>query len=782
MKSIILKQITRYRYISKLAVLLAIAVFLQSFIIIDIARAEVMSELTVTVISDNKVKLQWTDNYSDEIRYSVEKKTDNGSFTVIPRGRDSEDYTDSSVNPDHSYTYRIKVTDNTNTTYIYTEEVTFRTSDVQNPDSLKATSVSSDQIDLKWSYPDNKSYTTAVERREGSDTNWERIATVPMGQNVFSDRNVQAGVSYYYKVYAVFNEKVKSASYPDEDKGYSASSLLYKPIDLYGFAKSQYEIQIEWQDSYNAATYVIQRRSPEENVFKNIAVVPYSVNVYNDINDSASPIKPNTVYTYRIQAISGNSSSEYSDLLNVTSTYLAIPATLTALCLNGTDVKLSWKDVSDGETGFEIWRKSASDTEWALYDNVGRNTSAYTDMGVSQEGTYTYRVRAKINDNSVYSDFSNQVNIWIANINRPVNLTYTVLQQNEIELNWEDSNSAEAGFKVERKEGLLGQWQQLAQLDPNTVNYRVKSVNNTKVYYYRIQVFDAANSASYSNEIEVSMKAPEKPTELQARSVSLNVIQLTWKDNSSFEKEFIIEAKQFYNFREIGRVNANVTTFLHKGITAEGTFTYRVKAVNGIIQSGYSNEAVAAMNKQVAYTDLGRVSWAVEAINSLASRKVFDAKAGSKFYPEQYITKGEYCAIIVRSLELGGVAAGRYADVTSKHMYYNEIMTAAKLGIISGDENNNIYPDKLLTREQAGIILALALQASGNPLPEQDTGVLRQYSDYRSIPEEVAERISAVCGAGILTGRVVDGQVYLRISSSVTRAEAAAMVYKALSL
>lgn len=782
MRSIIREKTTRYRYIAKLAVLMAVAVFLQSFIIIDTVWAEVMSELTVTVMSNNKVKLQWTDNYSDEIRYIVEKKTDNGSFLAIPRSRDSEEYTDSSVSPDHSYTYRIKVTDNTNTTYVYTGEVTFRTSDVQKPNSLKAAAVSSDQIDLKWSYPEDKAYTTVIERREASDTAWSILATVPSGQNTFSDRNVQSGVNYYYKVYAVFNQKVKSSAYPDEDKGCYASSLLYKPTDLYGFAKSQYEIQIEWQDSYNAATYIIQRKSPDESTFKNIAVVPNDVNVYNDINDSLSPIKPNTVYTYRIQAISGSSHSEYSDMLNVTSTYLGTPAALTAYCLEGVNVKLSWKDSSDGETGFEIWRRSAAGTEWTLYDNVGRNTTSYTDMGVNQQDTYTYKVRAKINDNSVYSDFSNQVNIWVASINRPVNLTYTVLQQNEIELNWEDSNSAEAGFKVERKEGLMGEWKQIAQLDPNTVKYKEKIVNSTKTYYYRIQVFDSANSAGYSNVMEVTMRIPEKPTELRAKSISLNEIQLTWKDNSSIEKEFIIEAKQFYNFREIGRVNANVTTFLHKGITAEGTYTYRIKAANGIMQSAYSNEAVASMNKQVTYTDLGKVSWAAEAIKSLASRKVFDAKSGSKFYPEENITKGEYCAILVRSLELGSVAAGRYADVTAKHRYYSEIMAAAKLDIISGDANNKIYPDKLITREQAGIMLALALKASGNPLPEQDSGVLRQYADYKSISEGTADRIAAVCGAGILTGRAVDGKVYLRISSNVTRAEAAAMVYKALSL
>lgn len=768
--------------IRRFSFLLIFALLLQSFALFGVVRGEAMSELTVTVINSNKVKLNWIDNYSDEKSYIVEKKVDNGTFMKISRGANSEEFIDTSVNPNHSYTYRIKVVDSANYTNEYTEEVTLRTTDVEKPNSLKVTVVSSDQIDLKWSYPDNKSYSTVIEKREYGATEWYPVVTVPAGQFSFSDRNVQSGVTYYYKVRSVFVENIKSSSFPDEDRGYSSSPLLEKPTDLYGFAKSRYEIQIEWTDINNAATYLIQRKSPDESTFKTIGVVPNNVNVYVDVNDSSSPIKPNTVYTYRIQAISGNSYSEYSDLLSVTSTFITAPEALAATCSDGTKVNLNWKDLSDGETGFEIWRKAASEAEWTLYDNVGRNTTSYIDLGVAPQTSYTYKVRAKINDYNVFSNFTDQANIWITSISAPTNLFYTVNQLNEIELSWEDSSGAETGFKVERREGEFGQWKQIAALSPNTEKYTDKRINKTKVYYYRIQGYDAANSIGYSNEIMVSLQNPGKPTELQAKIISTNEIKLTWKDNSYQEKEFVIEVKQFSNFRELGRVSANTTVYMHSGILSGGTFTYRVKAINGTVQSEYSNEAVAVVSKKVTYTDLGKVPWAIAAIDGLAGKKVFDAKAGSKFYPEQSITKGEYCAILVRGFELGTVAAGRYADVTSKHKYYKEIMIASKNGIISSDKNNKIFPDQLITREQAGVMLALALKISGKPLPEQDISVLKQFADYKQISEEAAEGIAAVCGAGILTGREDKGKVYLKISNNVTRAEAAVMVYKALTL
>lgn len=776
------ERISYAKQLKRLSFLLVLAILFQNFVVSNIARGDAMSELTVTVISKTQVKLQWADNFTDEKRYIIEKRVDNGTYLQIARSANSEEYVDVSVNADHTYTYRLKVCDSANYTYVCTEEVTFRTTDVEKPNSLKVKAVSSDQIDLKWSYAGNKSYTTVVERREGEDTTWSQIATVPAGQFTYSDNNVQSGVSYYYKVRSIYIENVKSSSFPDEEKGYGSSPLLSKPTALYGFAKSPYEIQIEWQDSYSAATYIIQRKSPDESVFKSIAVVPNNVNVYVDINDSSSPIKPNTVYTYRIQAISGSSSSEYSDLLNVTSSFLKSPETLTASCIDGISVSLSWRDLSDGETGFEIWRKATTETEWTLFDNVGRNATSYLDTSVNPQVTYTYQVRGKINDNSVFSDFSNQVNIWVTTINSPINLKYTVPKQNEIELNWVDSSESESGYRVERKEGDFGQWKQIAKLSPDTVKYTDKIYSSTKKYLYRIQVFDAAGSNSYSNEIEASLKNPESPTDLEAKNISANEIELKWKDNSYSESEFVIEAKQFYSFREIARVSADTTTFIHKGNLTEGTFSYRVKAVNGILQSNYTNEVTASANKKVTYTDLWKVPWAAEAIESLAGKKVFGAKAGSQFYPEQQITRGEYCAIIVRSLGLGDLAAGRFADVTAKHKYYKEIIIASKLGIISSDKSNKIYPDKLITREQAGVMLALALKSSGNPLPEQDRSILKKFDDYQSITEESADRISAVCGAGILEGRAAGGKVYLQVTRSVTRAEAAVMVYKALHL
>ncbi len=760
--------------------ILVMVVLLQSFAPFGFVHGAATSELTIT-INGNYISLNWNDYLTNEKGYIVEKKVDSGSFYEF--SYPSTNVTTSGgggyLEAGKTYTYRVKAVDSTNTTYIYTDEVSVRLNDLERPNSLEATPVSHNQIDLKWTFPNQVSYNTIIERRAENDTIWYPIARVGIGQNTYSDTSIASGVKYYYKIRAYSSENIRTIAYPDEYSGSGAYSLLYKPTNLYGYALSQYTIQLKWQDNSIETAFVIERKSPEEGVFKEIAVVAQNTTSYVD-----SVQKENAVYAYRVKAVTGNATSEYSETVSISSTYLRAPQDLSSSYESGENVKLAWQDLTIGETGFEIWRREVSaagtSTSWELHEVMGRNANSFTDLSVLPGTNYYYKVRAKINDNSVYSDFSNETAIWTSAIAAPSNLEYKIIGQSEVELTWKDTGNVEAGFSVERKIGFWGQWYRIANLEPNTTKYNDKWLSNSDINYYRVKAYDRSNAVNYSNEVVVAMQVPEVPSNLQAHALSSNEVQLTWQDNSLIENEFVIEAKQLYRFKEIARVNSNTTTFIHKGANDGRSIIYRVRAVNGFKESSYSNEATAITKQSVSYTDLNGVKWAIEAIENLASRDAFEAKDGSKFYPQQTITRGEFCSILIKSLELDGVAAGRFEDVSVRHKYYDEIMTAAKLGIISKDRYNKVYPDKLITREQAGVMLALALKVKGTPLPEANSSILKQFADYRAISDSSAENIAAVCGAGILSGRYENGKNYLKLSSYVTRAEAAVMVYKAI--
>lgn len=91
--------------------------------------------------------------------------------------------------------------------------------------------------------------------------------------------------------------------------------------------------------------------------------------------------------------------------------YIAYGPLLTAATTTST-VRLEWQDNSSTETLFSIERSTTSATSgFSEIDTVAADTTQYDDTGLAAN-TYWYRVRAY--DGSVYSDYSNVVEITVS--------------------------------------------------------------------------------------------------------------------------------------------------------------------------------------------------------------------------------------------------------------------------------------------------------------------------------------------------------------------------------
>ncbi len=72
----------------------------------------------------------------------------------------------------------------------------------------------------------------------------------------------------------------------------------------------------------------------------------------------------------------------------------AAPSNLSASATSSQSVALSWTDNANNEVGFDIER-SLDNNAWVLAGSVGMNTSDYTDLGLTSDTQYFFRVRAK---------------------------------------------------------------------------------------------------------------------------------------------------------------------------------------------------------------------------------------------------------------------------------------------------------------------------------------------------------------------------------------------------
>lgn len=120
-------------------------------------------------------------------------------------------------------------------------------------------------------------------------------------------------------------------------------------------------------------------------------------------------------------------------------------------------------------------------------------------------------------------------------------------------------------------------------------------VNDAAVRYI-IQQADCPYRVIGKEGAYCSTIPPAAPTNLAAAPVSSSQINLTWTDNDTTEAGFKIErctGAGCSDFAQIATVGANATSYSNTGLTASTSYSYRVRAYNGVGDSEYSNTASA---------------------------------------------------------------------------------------------------------------------------------------------------------------------------------------------
>jgi hypothetical protein len=160
--------------------------------------------------------------------------------------------------------------------------------------------------------------------------------------------------------------------------------------------------------------------------------------------------------------------------------------------------------------------------------------------------------------------------------------------ETRVNLSWSDNSGNEDGFKIERWNG--GSYAQINAVGANVTAYTDPGLALNTTYYYRVRAYNSVGDSGYSNESSATTSF-NSPSNLVAGAVSLTQIGLIWADNSSIEGGYKIERWNGVGYAQINTVGANVTTYTDSGLTRGATYYYRVRAYNGVVDSGYSNES-----------------------------------------------------------------------------------------------------------------------------------------------------------------------------------------------
>lgn len=556
------------------------------------------------------IDLNWVANTSGttfRIERTVGLSSASSIWTVItptPLAVGTTVYHETGLNPAQIYCYRIEA---------FFGSINSRKTETcafTGPTLNTATVVSSSRIDLSWiNAPDNSGY--KVERKTGAGGTWTTIAaSLPKDTVSYSDTGLTGATLYYYRISALFPV---ATSIPGNEQ--PATTIPDAPVLNAPAGITAAKVDLSWNNVAGETGYKIERKTGAGGTWAQIGTTGVNVISYSDTTVSAS-----TLYYYRVKSYNASGDSETSNEQSAT-TLLSAPVLLTATTISGSQVDITWSDIT-GETGYQIQEASCaySDTapnyctlySWAYsgWYQVGATTApdvtSYSRTGLNSGSAYKYRVVGT--GSPVNSDPSNERIVWTS-FTAPA-LTLSPASETSLTLTWSNI-SGETGYAIERKQGMGGTWAEITT-PPNHLAYNTTTYTNTGLalqteFCYRIKAFSVEPSgpaAVYSNEpcLSTPLAAPvlNNPT-----AASTTQINLSWNNvpgNTGYEvqrctlntpdnPENASNPANFGAWSTIGgTLPADTITYSSTGLTAGYTYRYRVRDTYTGGYSAWSNE------------------------------------------------------------------------------------------------------------------------------------------------------------------------------------------------
>jgi subtilisin family serine protease/fibronectin type 3 domain-containing protein len=337
------------------------------------------------------------------------------------------------------------------------------------------------------------------------------------------------------------------------------------------------QVALGWTDNVepDLAAYRVYRRNAD-GTWSLISTATASAYTQTGLTNGTS-------YTYRVTArdATGN---ESVPSLEVSATPLdrtapAAPSGLTATAGDG-HVGLDWPDNAEADlAGYRVYRRSTDGTWSAAIATV--TASAYTNTGLTNGSTYTYRVTA-LDATGNESAASNEASATPADRTAPSppsGLTATP-RDSQVALDWANNTEADlAGYRVYRR-NADGSW---SSLDTVTASAYVHTgLENGTTYTYRVTAHDASgNESTPSGEAfatPLDTTAPAAPTGLTA-SAGDGEVALDWADNTEAD----VAGYRVYRRNADGTTwswlaTVGTSAYTHAGLTNGTAHSYRVTA------------------------------------------------------------------------------------------------------------------------------------------------------------------------------------------------------------
>ena len=351
------------------------------------------TNLTISLVENNKIQINWIDNSTNETAYFIDRKmaTYNWLENFGEVVANIMSFTDNiPTNSDTVFSYRIRAFNDENYS-VYSDTIAWFSTN-STPSNLEIEQITQDTLQLSWQDNSVGEQYFRIDRKI-DEKGWQvDYAHVPADTTNFLDYTTALYDTCNYKVFAV-----TGISHSDSTEN-AFIPFLPAPTNLELQALGASEVKLTWQDNcHNEDGYRIFFKRGETTEWDSLNIAE-NTKEWTDVT-----VIPGIENYYKVCAYYENDTSGFIDAsLNT----LPAPTNLYYEILSPNSILLKWNDNSNWENGFIIERKINNDN-WSEFSSVSSNTTEYTDNTINEDDTFNYRVYAYVGENC--SDYSNEI-------------------------------------------------------------------------------------------------------------------------------------------------------------------------------------------------------------------------------------------------------------------------------------------------------------------------------------------------------------------------------------
>ncbi|MGN7360676.1 S-layer homology domain-containing protein [Paenibacillus sp. SAFN-054] len=197
------------------------------------------------------------------------------------------------------------------------------------------------------------------------------------------------------------------------------------------------------------------------------------------------------------------------------------------------------------------------------------------------------------------------------------------------------------------------------------------------------------------------------------------------------------------------------------------------------IINSLTNSVYSVIYNEKAFADTTH-HWAKASIEDMSARMIIEGVNENQFLPDQGITRAEFTAILVRALGMHHFdKPAAFRDVDKSDWFYEPVSIGSSYGLVEGFNHNEFLPDQKMTREEAMVLLARAMNFTHmdtNITESESVRILGAFKDGGQFHAWSKNAAALNAKIGILTG--FNGLALP--NQQITRAETAVMVQRLL--